>query len=97
MEVNWLANPDTNHGLVLIDCVTVCGLPPDTTIASLAETLKQDDAFDRWSAAEILGRFGPQAVDAVPALIDVSTDEKLAVRHEVVRTLGKIGLPARSE
>ena len=48
----------------------IAGLPLDITIASLADTLNHETAFSRWNAANTLGKFGLQAVEAVPALIE---------------------------
>ncbi|MEE8608830.1 MAG: HEAT repeat domain-containing protein, partial [Nitrospiraceae bacterium] len=43
-----------------------------------------------------LGRFGPLAEDAVPALIEALADEEEAMRKEAVLTLEKIGPGARA-
>jgi hypothetical protein len=45
----------------------------------------------RWLAAEILGHIGPDAKDAVPALIKALQDDDAHVRAVAATTLGIIG------
>ena len=50
----------------------------------------------RANAAQALGKIGPAAKDAVPALIAVVKDERSSIHEEAVNTLGEIG-PAAAE
>jgi adenylate cyclase len=47
-------------------------------------------------AAQYLGAFGPEALAAVPALIDALADENLWVRRGAVTALGKMGPAAEA-
>ena len=80
----------------LFDGLHIAALPLETTVPSLANTLKDEDPQDRRRAAQMLGRFGPGAAEAVPALIDALADEELSVRKEVIIALGKIGPAAEA-
>jgi HEAT repeat protein len=60
-----------------------------STIASLANILKDGKSSARWAAAEDLGRTG--AAEAVSPLKDALADENSSVRRAVVQALGKIG------
>ncbi len=51
--------------------------------------MRQGNASERQNAAQTLGRFGPAAADAVPALIEALGDE--GSRVYAVIALGKIG------
>jgi len=74
----------------------IAAMPLDITIASLADTLNDENAFSRWNAANTLGKFGLQAVEAVPALIEALADEAPSVREEAAMTLGMIGPAAET-
>ena len=75
----------------LRDGMHIASLPLETTISGLAEELKREKMRDRIRAAISLGRFGPLAAEAVPALIDALADEEKFVRKEAAIALGKIG------
>ncbi len=78
------------------DGLYIAALPLEVTVSTLAETLQQGDATERKHAAQVLGRFGPAAVGAVPALIGALADENRWVQADVVLALGKIGPAAEA-
>jgi tetratricopeptide (TPR) repeat protein len=78
------------------DGMFIAGLPLDVTIESLMQSLQQEDGHMRKRAALTLGRFGPKAVEAVPALIDALADEEYVVREKAAEALGKIGPAAEA-
>ena len=78
-------------GARFADGLEIAVLPLDVTVATLVETLKNGDTIERRLAALDLGRFGPTAAEAVPALIDALGEEHLGQRIVSARTLGKIG------
>jgi len=90
----WSEDPEILERL--IDGVHLAALPLETTISDLAEALNGEVKRDRVKAAQTLGRFGPKAVDAVPALIVALADEEEVVRAQAAWALGKIG-PAAEE
>jgi HEAT repeat protein len=47
----------------------------DASIAVLVDALRSNDQYTRWQAAEAIGRFGPKAKDAVPALRGLMKDQ----------------------
>lgn len=53
--------------------------------------MKNGDTLERRFAALDLGRFGPTAAEAVPALIDALGEEQRGLRIVYATTLGKIG------
>ncbi len=73
------------------DGMYIAGLPLETTVLSLADTLQHGDLHERRGAVEDLGRFGLAAADAVPALIEALGDEKIWMRNYAAQALGKIG------
>jgi len=79
----------------LFDGMHIAALPLETTVPSLVKTLKGDDPFARLSALTTLGRFGPMAKSAVPALIAALDDELVAVCERAVLALAQIGPAAR--
>jgi hypothetical protein len=64
-------------------------------VPSLVQALQSPDAAARRTAAEVLGRMGPDAADAVPQLVPLLDDPDPAVRKAAARTLGRIGPPAQ--
>ena len=68
--------------------IGVAGMP------DLIAALREQRGDVRWVVARVLGRIGPAASDAVPALIDALADTSPFIRSEVVESLGKIGSPA---
>ena len=48
-------------------------------------------------AAAALGKIGPAAAEAVPALIAALADADEYIRWDIAETLGKIGVPERSQ
>lgn len=80
----------------LKDGLYLAGLPSEVTVESLVESLQQEDYQVRKSAVMTLGRFGAQAVEAVPALIDALSDEEPDLRQKAAKALGKVGPAAKA-
>jgi HEAT repeat protein len=59
----------------------------DAAVLALATVLKHEDAFLRLHAVEVLGRLGPRAAAAIPALISVREDSDEQVRIAVAMVL----------
>ena len=76
---------------LLIDGLYIAALPLDVSVSDFADGLKSKDQAERFIAAQSIRRFGPQAVEVVPALIDALADESGWVRSEAAIVLGKIG------
>src|SRR5262245_8262833 len=58
--------------------------------AALAARLKHRDADARAAAAERLGRLGPEAIEALPALLLAATDIDPAVRKTALPAAGAV-------
>ena len=80
----------------LFDGLHLAGLPLETTVPSLADTLRHGDLAERRLAVKALGRFGSSAADAVPALIETLGDEITWMGNDAVIALGKIGPAAEA-
>jgi len=80
----------------IIDGLHLAALPPGDQLSGLTEELRVATTSARIRAARMLGLFGPNAADAVPALIDALDDEAKAVRIAAVVSLGKIGPAANA-
>jgi hypothetical protein len=57
--------------------------------------LEDEDWHVREAAAIVLGHIGPEAKEAVPALIEALQDEEWDVRHAALGALGEIGPEAK--
>ena len=91
------SSPDTQEAAGrLVDGMMVAALPLDVTIVELAGALGQGGVFQRAHTARTLGRFGPLAAEAVPALVAVLEDESPVVRGAAIIALGKIGPQAKA-
>jgi len=71
-------------------------------LEQLIRDLKNPDEQVRYQAAEALKQMGPEAKDAVPALIATLQDKKVkaagsSVRYEAAEALGEIGAPAANK
>lgn len=74
----------------------------DTAVAVLIQALEAEDTSEygsfRASVAEAVGKIGPSAEAAIPALRKALLEERpmhFGVRREAARALGEIGVPAR--
>ena len=65
-------------------------------VRELIERLQDEDEFESASAANELGRIGPAAVDAIPALAKALGHTSKWVREAAAETLGSLGSQARS-
>lgn len=86
-------------GMIVACWVSVWALADearDAQIRKLIGQLKDKDASIRATAADILGRTGPEAKSAVPALIDLLKDKDAKVRAAAAESLGGIGPDAKS-
>jgi tetratricopeptide (TPR) repeat protein len=91
----WASN-DSELSDRLTDGLHMAALPLGTTVLSLADTLRQGDRAERSFAVQALGRFGPAAAEAVPALIEALGDEVSWVRNDAIIALEKIGPAAEA-
>jgi adenylate cyclase len=80
----------------LIDGLIIAALPLDVTVAGLADALGRGGPFERARTARMLGRFGPRAAEAVPALVQALGDQSQVVRGAAIIALGRIGPQARA-
>jgi tetratricopeptide (TPR) repeat protein len=78
------------------DGLRIAALPLETTVRTLAVALMREGTTDRVRGANLLGRFGPAAVEAVPALISALADEEDNVKVQAAIALGKIGPAAEA-
>ncbi|MCM8794672.1 MAG: HEAT repeat domain-containing protein [Candidatus Omnitrophica bacterium] len=63
-------------------------------IPALIRRLKEDEEYlNRLKAAEVLGKFGKEAREAAPALLEAVKDEKAIVRGFVVEAIGTVVEP----
>ncbi|MDP6446655.1 MAG: HEAT repeat domain-containing protein, partial [Pirellulaceae bacterium] len=60
-------------------------------VPELRNRLTSNDAEVRAQAADVLGRIGPDANEAIPELIILLDDESGPVRRSAARALGQIG------
>ncbi|MGD9720337.1 MAG: HEAT repeat domain-containing protein [Pirellulales bacterium] len=73
---------------LLPEMLAVLGAAGDSGVPALAAALERPEA--RGQAAHLLGRLGPQAEPAVPALLTALKDQDATVRREVLYALGNI-------
>ena len=64
------------------------------TVQELIHRLKDSDWRVRYAAVCALGEIGPEAKEAVPALVAVLKDEDKDVRYAAAWALGQIGRPS---
>ncbi len=62
-----------------------------TDVKTYVKALKDRDAGERLKAAEVLGRFGPDARSAIPNLADALKDQDEGVRKAAAESLQQIG------
>jgi HEAT repeat protein len=55
------------------------------------QSLDDPNPLIRYRAARVLARIGPDALEAVPALVRHLNDVDISVRREAARALGQIG------
>lgn len=67
-------------GLVVFTTIVAAQAAPDQDIGEFIEALRDVDPFVRATAAFALGRMGPAARDAIPALVEALRDEDEDVR-----------------
>lgn len=72
--------------------------PSPQVVAALAGALSDPQMETRWYAIDALGRFGPDAAAAVPAIVKSleSTVNDATVRRRGARSLGRIGRAAKA-
>lgn len=80
----------------LKDGLNIAVLPLDITVDSLLLEIQQQGESVRLKAIRKIGLFGPLAVDAVPALINLLNDEVPSVRKGAIAALGRIGPEAQA-
>ncbi len=72
--------------------------PSPEVVAALTAALSDPQMETRWYAIDALGRFGPNAASAVPAMVKSleSTVNDATVRRRGARSLGRIGPAAKA-
>jgi len=68
---------------------------PHSAIEKRIEELSSESSYDRLCAADALGRMGPEAEAAVPALAHALKDQDILVRIAAAEALGKMGPAAK--
>jgi len=77
---------------VAADLLQQIGAPPREALPALIEALGQTDhPLMQQAACEALGRLGPQARSAVPALAKATDPRVPKVAHSAIKALGSIG------
>jgi adenylate cyclase len=89
----WSQGPEFVYNI--IDGLHLAALPPGDQIDGLVASLAYGVKSQRIFAAKTLGRIGPKAAEAVPALINALKDEVMPVRQEAAIALGNIGAAAK--
>jgi TolB-like protein/class 3 adenylate cyclase len=90
----WSSAAQTTYGR-LVDGMIIAALPLDIGVPELTAALQRGSVFERARTARMLGRFGPQAADAVPALIYALGDPSPVVCGAAIAALGNIGAKAK--
>ena len=85
--VKVLEQADPQGAMLAID--TIAELGGDKAIAGLTNALKNERA--RYWACLALGEAGSKAKSAVPALVDVLSDDRTEIQVQALVALGKIG------
>ena len=67
---------------------------PDYSVSSQMKALTDDNPDVRSTAATVLGQYGPEAKEAVPALIAALKDKDKHVRRSAAYALARIGTDA---
>ena len=89
--IDALDDEDPHVRKVVAQAIESVGVEDPRCVPRLIEML---DGPHSVAAARTLARFGPQAREAVPALIRLLDHEVVEVRWNAARTLGKIRMPA---
>src|SRR5260370_33673977 len=66
------------------------------TLTEWVARLKSADVIERWIATEAVGKIGPAAKTAVPALAEGLKDKESVVRIGAAESLGRIGPAAKA-
>lgn len=98
----FMGDPDFEVRSAAIDVLVKLGVE---TVPAMVRALADNNSLVRWNAASVLGRIGPAAKDAVPALVRVLKDPHTVVtvgakkghkvRELAAWALGKIGPEAK--
>ena len=65
------------------------------SVEDLIECLEEEKYMAHWDVAELLGKFGPQAAPAIPALKKALFAQQWLTRSHAAEALGKIGPSAK--
>jgi HEAT repeat protein len=76
------------------DMLGVIHARSDITVPALIEALDDKEPQVRFESLRALGKFGPAAVAAVPALQQATNDPELGIREVATFSLKQIQLPA---
>lgn len=87
---------DTPHAAVALRAISEYRAEARSILPQLQAVLsdRSRESEVRWNAARTLGKIGPDAVAAVPALIEQLQDDDALVREHAAEALGDIGPPA---
>lgn len=86
---------DTPHAAVALRAMSEYRAEARSMLPQLQAVLsdRSRDSEVRWNAARTLGKIGPDAVTAVPTLIEQLRDDDALVREHAAEALGDIGPP----
>jgi HEAT repeat protein len=82
-----LSDPDAGVRQRAVEALDWMGL---AALRELAGALKNDSPAIRRAAARAIGRIGPQAAAAAPALLEATGDRDKSVREEAARALARV-------
>ena len=91
--VHWteqMKSPDSVNRLHAVHALKGRVNEPNVVIPALMDALKDEDTFIRRDAARALGKFGPDAADAVRPLRILLTDKEPSVRKAAAQSLQQI-------
>jgi dienelactone hydrolase len=82
--------PNTRNSI--LDFVRARGSPSQTRLLHWTRLLHDPDSAKRRAAIEQIGELGPDAAEAIPALVEIARDDNISVRSWAIQQgLGRIG------
>ncbi|MBN2561671.1 MAG: HEAT repeat domain-containing protein [Phycisphaerae bacterium] len=86
----WQTETDESVQKGIIDAFGLIGSQAKAAVPILVDVFRDKDPSLRWSAARSLGRIGPSAAEALPALEAASTNEADYVRKQALEAIQAI-------